>query len=144
MRLLPQLALLGAVAVPVSVTAADEIDFARDIRPILSENCIYCHGPDEEHREAGLRLDLKEDAFADRDGVIAFVPGDLEKSESWYRIVTDDEDDLMPPPKSNKKLTAEQKDLAIDVSLECNLVTRTKVSGQKGSKSTASPPSSGW
>lgn len=111
MRFLPLPALLGAAAVPVPATAADEIDFARDIRPILSENCIYCHGPDEEHREAGLRLDLREDAFADRDGVVAFVPGDLDKSESWYRIITDEEDDLMPPPKSNKKLTAMQKDL---------------------------------
>ncbi len=91
--------------------AADEIDFARDIRPILSENCIYCHGPDEQHREAGLRLDLKEHAFADHDGLVAFVPGDLDKSAAWHRITTNDASDLMPPPDSNKQLTSEQKDL---------------------------------
>lgn len=91
--------------------AAEDIDFARDIRPILSENCIYCHGPDEEHREADLRLDLKDHAFANKDGIAAFVAGDLEKSEAWHRIITDDEIDLMPPPDSNKQLTSEQKDL---------------------------------
>ncbi|MCB1232864.1 MAG: DUF1553 domain-containing protein [Verrucomicrobiae bacterium] len=90
---------------------ADEIDFARDIRPILSENCIYCHGPDEEHREADLRLDLKDPAFANHDGMTAFVPGDLEKSEAWYRINTADESELMPPSDSNKLLTPEQIDL---------------------------------
>ncbi|MCB1086989.1 MAG: DUF1549 domain-containing protein, partial [Verrucomicrobiae bacterium] len=88
-----------------------EIDFARDIRPILSENCIYCHGPDEEHRKADLRLDLKEAAFARRDGISAFVPGDLAASESWQRIASDDPDEVMPPLKSNKHLTAEQRDL---------------------------------
>lgn len=91
--------------------ADDDIDFARDIRPILSENCIYCHGPDEQHREAGLRLDLKEHAFADHDGLIAFVPGDLDKSEAWQRISTHEAADLMPPPDSNKQLTGEQKEL---------------------------------
>ncbi len=93
------------------VISAEKVDFARDIRPILSDKCIYCHGPDEAHREANLRLDLKEDAFADKDGVTAFRKGDLANSEAWYRIITDDEDELMPPPKSNKSLTAEEKDL---------------------------------
>ncbi len=107
--LLPAAAMICGL-LPVS-RAADDIDFARDIRPLLSENCIYCHGPDEEHREADLRLDLKEHAFADHGGITAFVPGNLEKSEAWYRISTADEIDLMPPPDSNKQLTSEQKDL---------------------------------
>ncbi|MEM7697605.1 MAG: DUF1553 domain-containing protein [Verrucomicrobiota bacterium] len=86
-------------------------DFAKEIRPILSDKCFSCHGPDEKHRGAGLRLDQKVDAFADRDGIIAFVPGDLEASESWYRITTDDPIDLMPPPEIKKPLSAKERDL---------------------------------
>ena len=82
---------------------AAEVDFARDIRPILSDHCFHCHGPDEESRGADLRLDVKEAMFApNKDGVTAVHPGNLEKSELWYRITTDDEDDIMPPPKSPK------------------------------------------
>jgi hypothetical protein len=88
-----------------------KVDFSRDIRPILSEYCFHCHGPDEKHREAKLRLDLKEDAFADRDGVPALVAGDLDASEVWYRIITGEEDELMPPPESKKELSASQKEL---------------------------------
>ena len=87
------------------------IDFARDIRPILSDKCFSCHGPDEKHRKADLRLDQKEEAFLDRDGVAAFVAGDLQKSESWLRIISEDEDDLMPPPKAKKPLTPQEKQL---------------------------------
>ena len=111
MRSLFLSACLGVIAASNPFANAEEIDFARDIRPILSENCIYCHGPDEEHRKADLRLDLKEHALANRDGIIAFAAGDLAASESWHRITSDDPDELMPPPKSNKKLTSEQKDL---------------------------------
>ena len=107
-------ALLGLSAVLQTAAGAEEtgkVDFSRDIRPILSENCFQCHGPDKENRKAKLRLDLKEEAFREKDGVAAFVPGDLKDSESWYRITTDDEDDVMPPLKSKKVLSAEQKDL---------------------------------
>ncbi|MEM8952828.1 MAG: PSD1 and planctomycete cytochrome C domain-containing protein [Verrucomicrobiota bacterium] len=90
---------------------ADEIDFNRDIRPILSENCFHCHGPDKETREAGFRLDIEEAAKADLGGYHGLVPGDADASEVYYRIVTDDEGDLMPPLKSNRRLTAVQKDL---------------------------------
>ena len=103
--------LLFPLSQNVTAESSEAIDFGRDIRPILSENCYACHGPDEEHREAKLRLDLKESAFKIRDGITAFTPGDLEKSESWFRINTDDEDEVMPPPKSKKTLTAAQKAL---------------------------------
>ncbi len=88
-----------------SVIAEEPIDFNRDIRPIISENCVHCHGPDAETREAGLRLD--EEA-ASRD---AIVPGDANASEVWLRVAHDDPDELMPPPDSNRSLTAKQKDL---------------------------------
>ncbi len=88
---------------PVS---ADELSFNRDIRPILSDSCFFCHGPDPTHREADLRLD-QEDHAKD----YAIVPGDLEGSELIARITADDPDELMPPPESGKKLTQQQIDL---------------------------------
>ena len=103
--------LLSGVGSVVAAPDDSKIDFNRDIRPILSENCFSCHGPDEEHRKGKLRLDLKEGAFEEREGFPAFKAGNLEESESWYRITTDDEDDVMPPPKFKKSLTAKQKDL---------------------------------
>lgn len=87
--------------------AADEISFDRDIQPILSENCYFCHGPDPEHREGELRLDLRSDAL----DAGAIVPGHPEKSELVARIHSHDPDDLMPPPDSNRELTASQKKL---------------------------------
>ena len=70
----------------------DAIQFNRDIRPILSENCFHCHGPDDENREAGLHLDTEEGA---KDWAI--VEGDWEASEVWLRMESDDPDMLMPP-----------------------------------------------
>ena len=87
------------------------IDFGRDIRPILSDKCFFCHGPDEEERKAKLRLDLKADAFAMKDGVAAFVAGDLKKSEAWHRILSKDADEVMPPPEVHKPLSDREKDL---------------------------------
>ena len=87
------------------------IQFNRDIQPILSETCFRCHGPDPESREADLRLDLQEAAFAEVDGRAAIVPGSPEKSLAWERVVTGDPDDLMPPPDSRLQLTQEQKNL---------------------------------
>lgn len=85
----------------------NKIDFAKDIQPILAENCISCHGPDAKHREADLRLDTYEGLLAED----TVVPGKPEKSELIARIFTDDEDDIMPPPDSHKELTKDQKDL---------------------------------
>jgi hypothetical protein len=78
------------------------LSFNRDIRPILSENCLACHGFDPKHREAGLRLDTFEGATADRDGVRGIVPGAPDQSEIWKRISTDDADLRMPPADSHK------------------------------------------
>jgi mono/diheme cytochrome c family protein len=89
-----------------------EIDFNRQIRPILSENCFTCHGPDEAKRKAGLRLDQKEEAFKKlKSGDTAIVPGDPAKSSLVARIITQDEDEVMPPPKTGKKLSADQVEL---------------------------------
>ena len=88
------------------------IDFAREIRPILSDNCFACHGPDEKARKGKLRLDVHEDALKEaKSGEFAIVPGHPAKGELLKRINTTDEDDVMPPPKSGKKLTQAQKDL---------------------------------
>ena len=84
---------------------AEPLNFNRDVRPILSENCFYCHGVDGNKREADLRLDVREDALA----MEAIVPGSLEDSEMYYRIHSEDEDEIMPPPESNRILSAEQK-----------------------------------
>lgn len=107
------LALLGFLAVfPLnSFSAAESIDFNRDILPILSDNCFKCHGPDAENREADLRLDTQEGAMADLgDGYFAVVPGKPEESELLWRIEADDEEDLMPPPKSNLSLSRQEKE----------------------------------
>ncbi len=81
------------------------IDFNREVRPILSDNCFACHGPDENQRKAKLRFDTKEGAFA-RPGVIA--PGDASKSRLYQRISSKDQDSVMPPLSSGHKLTEKQ------------------------------------
>lgn len=93
----------------VSVCVAVEIDFDTQIRPILSDNCFQCHGPDEETRAADLRLDTDEGAHGDLGGYAAFVPNDPDASEGLRRILSDDPDEVMPPPASKLKLTAAEK-----------------------------------
>lgn len=90
---------------------ADEIDFGRDVRPILSAKCFFCHGPDEEHRKAKLRLDTEDGATGEHNGIRAIVAGDLDASEAWHRIISDDPDELMPPPEVKKPLTSAEKDI---------------------------------
>ena len=88
------------------------VDFLHDIRPILSDKCFHCHGPDEHHREAGVRFDVSEGAFGDTEyGNTPVVPGDREMSELWARVATDDEFLVMPPPESGKSLTPEEIEL---------------------------------
>jgi hypothetical protein len=108
------LALLAAAqfCLAASNPKSAKMDFNRDIRPILSDNCFACHGPDDKTRKAKLRLDTKEDAFkAAKSGDFAIVPGDLKKSVLVDRVTTKNEDDVMPPPKTGKKLTVAQIDL---------------------------------
>lgn len=100
--------LLLLAAVGACTLVGNEIDFNRDIRPILSENCFQCHGPDSGTREADLRLDRHEDAIADRGAYTAIVPGDVEASELIRRITSEDEFVIMPPPDSHKSLKPEQ------------------------------------
>jgi len=104
-RLLAVLAFigLGASAAP----PAKPVSYTRDIRPILSENCFFCHGQDPNHRKADFRLDTQEGQRG-KNGV---VPGHPEKSDLVRRILTDDEDDQMPPAKSNRHLTSEQREI---------------------------------
>jgi len=102
------LLIAGLFALSGPVYAADEpLNFNRDIRPILSENCFYCHGQDANKRQADLRLDDREAAI--KSGAIA--PNDLVKSSLVERIHASDPDQMMPPPASNRRLTDEQKKL---------------------------------
>ena len=98
---------LCAVWLPAGATDVERstLSFNRDIRPILSDACFFCHGPDSEHRQAGLRLDVEEQAVAD-----AIVPGDAEASELFARIIDEDPDLRMPPPESGKRLTGDEID----------------------------------
>ncbi|MEQ1825274.1 MAG: PSD1 and planctomycete cytochrome C domain-containing protein [Pirellula sp.] len=82
-----------------------EVQFNRDVRPILSDNCYFCHGPDAKHRQADLRLDIREVAV--RLGAIA--PGKAKESKLVERIHSTQDDEQMPPPDSHKKLTSRQK-----------------------------------
>ena len=102
---------LALLLVAPEVSTAQEIDFNRDIRPILSENCYRCHGPDPGTREADLRFDREESALADRGGYAAIVASDPDASELLRRIKSTDEGELMPPPDSDKKLKPAQIEL---------------------------------
>ena len=102
--------LLGLALAGGPLVAADApgtLDFNRDIRPILAENCFYCHGQDGNKRQADLRLDRREAALASG----AIVPGDTAGSELIRRIHLQNDDAQMPPPKSNRRLSDEQKAL---------------------------------
>jgi len=88
--------------------AEEPISFSRQIRPILSENCIACHGPDDKARKAKLRLDEEASAKSNREGDIAIVPGKPELSSIIQRIESKDPDDVMPPPKQHKVISPEQ------------------------------------
>jgi hypothetical protein len=95
-----------------NVFAADKVDFRRDIKPILSDNCFTCHGPDDNQRKAGLRLDIESGAFAAlKDGHHALVPGKVAESALYARISSNDPDELMPPSETGKSLTEQQVEL---------------------------------
>ena len=96
----------------VRATEADDggqpIDFNKHVRPILSDKCFHCHGPDSAAREADLRLDREESALADRGGYAAVVPGDPAVSELMRRVTSSDEHERMPPPEMGKPLDADE------------------------------------
>ncbi len=107
LRVIP---LLVGVATVASAAAADappaKVDFNRDVRPILSDRCFGCHGPDAGKRKAGLRLDTPEGAYAAlHSGNRALVPGDLAASEAAHRIASSDPDEVMPPPELKRPLS---------------------------------------
>jgi Protein of unknown function (DUF1553)/Protein of unknown function (DUF1549)/Concanavalin A-like lectin/glucanases superfamily/Planctomycete cytochrome C len=99
--------ILGLIAFAPLSQAAEKISYSREILPILSENCFYCHGPDKEHREEDLRLDIRADAIK----AFAWDPENPPESEALIRIFSDDKDEVMPPPESHRSLTAQQKEL---------------------------------
>ena len=99
-----------AACISLNAFGDTKLEYNRDIRPILSENCLPCHGFDEKARQAELRLDVMDSAYADRNGTTAIIPGSLEKSNAWTRIVSQDPDQVMPPSKSHFRLTDAQKE----------------------------------
>lgn len=103
----------AALAILISVTASADVpvDFNREIRPLLSGNCLICHGPDEAERAAGLRLDTQEGSREDLGGFAAIVPGDPDSSALIERLITDDEDLRMPPEGKGRRLTKEEVEL---------------------------------
>lgn len=94
-----------------STLFAGPIDFSRDIQPILSDKCYFCHGPDAKERKGDLRLDVEKEAKAVKDGVTAILPGKSGASSLIERIFSADPDEVMPTPKSNRTLTEAQKQL---------------------------------
>jgi hypothetical protein len=96
----------------LSNAADSAVDFDRDIRPLLSNYCFTCHGPDESERQGGLRLDVREGALGEADsGEPAIVPGEPDQSELIARITSDDEFERMPPPETGKTLSAREQQL---------------------------------
>ena len=91
-----------------SAVSAEEINFSRDILPILSNHCFQCHGPDDDARQAELRLDQRDEAVADRSGHAAIVPGNVAKSALVERIIASDVDTRMPPLEFRKPLSQPQ------------------------------------
>lgn len=102
---LPRLA-AAFLSCSTALAAVEQVQFNRDVRPILSDKCFFCHGPDPSHRKGDLRLDLREEAI--KSGSI--VPGDVAKSSVLERIFHSDPDELMPPPDSKRVLSEAQKE----------------------------------
>src|SRR5436190_24002908 len=90
---------------------ARKIEFNRDIRPILSDNCYTCHGPAKSTRKADLRFDSEESAKEDRGGYRAVAPGKPEESHLLQRLTASDKTKVMPPPSTNKRPSPRQIEL---------------------------------
>ncbi len=98
-----------AISPAAAVPQGAPVSFNREIRPLLTQNCLACHGPAT--HKAGIRLDNEAGLFADHKDGKAVVKGNPTKSLLYQRISTEDEDDLMPPPRSHKELKPAQKEL---------------------------------
>jgi hypothetical protein len=94
-----------------SAQAAQTVDFARDVRPVLSDRCFLCHGPDAETRKAGLRLDTVEGLFKPLAGDVPVVPGKPLQSTLYQRLIAHDPDDRMPPADSRKQVSSDEAEL---------------------------------
>src|SRR5262245_52986084 len=96
------------LALPAWAIAGDakRVQYNRDVRPILSDKCFRCHGPDAAQRQAHLRLDRREDAVLDQSGCRPIAPGKPAESEVYRRITADDADERMPPQESGSTLSA--------------------------------------
>jgi len=102
---------LCAIATAALAATPGAVDFDRDIRPILADNCFACHGPDEKPRMANLRLDVKDGMFADRGGRPVIVTGDAAASRLYQRISEKDKAKRMPPAYSERSLSEQQIEL---------------------------------
>ena len=101
-----------AMAHPAAAQSSPTIDYNRQIRPILSDSCFKCHGPDATHRQGGLRLDVPDAPLQPADsGTAAIVPGKPDQSELVRRVFSTDPDEVMPPPDSDRQLKPEQEEL---------------------------------
>lgn len=104
---------IGAIGLVLCIAsgahAEDLVDFRSQVRPILSDRCFHCHGPDSGNQDSEFRMDTEENLRADLGGYFAIVPGDLAASEFHARIHSDDESSVMPPPDSNRSLSEEEK-----------------------------------
>jgi hypothetical protein len=93
--------IFAAIAIlPTMPGRAAPIDFNREVRPILSDKCFHCHGPDEQNRKGRLRLDTREGATRTREGFTPVVPGKSTESEILLRVISTDEEEVMPPPEA--------------------------------------------
>ncbi len=109
-----RIAWYGVVALFATHPArAEDINFARDVRPILSNNCFSCHGPDDQAREGELRLDMQAGVFGERGDNGVVRPGLPRTSELIIRVLSEDESEVMPPPESNKSLSDAEKQLLV-------------------------------
>lgn len=97
-------------------TLPEKLDYNKDVKPVLSDKCFACHGPDKAKQKAGLRLDIPESAYGDlpeNPGKVAIDPGDLKGSELFHRILSSDPDYMMPAPNSHLRLNAREKAVLI-------------------------------
>ncbi|MCW1886338.1 PSD1 and planctomycete cytochrome C domain-containing protein [Luteolibacter flavescens] len=114
MKALLPICSVSLLAIPSFLRAeeAGKVDFAKEVRPILSNRCFKCHGPDEGTREGGLRLDLREAALGEGDsGKIAIVPGKPDESEFMKRLHATDPDDIMPPASAKMEMSDKERDV---------------------------------